>query len=90
VASFLFTRLERVRLDWPVSRDVDKYDARLLDQFGQPLQTRPQLQAQDGSPIRHLVSEISLAPLARGDYVIELTVAAGDKIEQKLIALRVK
>jgi len=90
VASFLFTRLERVRLDWPVSRDVDKYDARLLDQFGQPLQTRPQLQSQDASPVRHLVSEISLAPLGRGDYVIELTVAAGEKIEQRLIAIRVK
>jgi hypothetical protein len=90
VASFLFTRQERIRLDWPVARDVDKYEARLLDQFGQPLQARPELQALDASPVRHLVGELALAPLGRGDYVVELTVAAGEKIEQKLTAFRVK
>jgi hypothetical protein len=90
VASFLFRRVERVRFDWPVARDVDKYEARLLDQFGQPLQTRPEVNALDASPVRHVVSEFSLAPLGRGDYVVELIVAAGGKVEQKLTAIRVK
>jgi VWFA-related protein len=90
VASFLFTRQERLRLDWPVTPSVDKYDARLLDQFGQALQTRPDLQAVSGTSGKHLLGEMALAPLGRGDYVIELTVAEGEKVEQKLIAFRVR
>jgi hypothetical protein len=90
VASFLFTRQERVRLDWPVAAGVDKYDARLLDQFGQPLQARPDLRAVDGTSGKHVIGEMALAPLGRGDYVIELTVAAGEKVEQKLTAFRVR
>jgi VWFA-related protein len=90
VASFLFTRQERLRLDWPVAADVDKYDARLLDQFGQALQTRLDLQSVASTSGKHLVGEMALASLGRGDYVIELTVAAGEKVEQKLIAFRVR
>jgi VWFA-related protein len=90
VASFLFSRQERLRLDWPVGKGVDTYDARLLDQFGQPLQTRPDVQAVDSTSGRHLIGEMALAPLGRGDYVVELTVAAGGKLEQKLTAFRVR
>ena len=90
VASFLFTRQERLRLDWPLAAGVDKYAARLLDQFGQALQTRPDLQAVDTSAGKHLLGEMALAPLARGDYVVELTIAAGEKVEQKLTAFRVR
>ena len=90
VASFLFTRQERLRLDWPIAKGVDKYDVRLLDQFGQPLQTRPDVQAVDSTSGRHLVGEMALAPLGRGDYVVELTVAMGNTLEQKLTAFRVR
>jgi len=89
VASFLFTRQERIRLDWPVGA-VNKYEARLLDQFGQPLPARPDLQVVDTSTGKHLLGEMALASLGRGDYVVELTVAAGDKVEQKLTAFRMK
>jgi len=90
VASFLFTRQERLRLDWPLAAGVDKYDVRLLDQFGQALQTRPDLQPVDGTSSRHLLGEMALAALGRGDYVVQLTVAAGDKIEEKMTAFRVR
>jgi VWFA-related protein len=90
VASFLFTHQERLRLDWPVATGLDKYDVRLLDQFGQPLQTRPDLRAVESPAGNHLVGEMSLAALGHGDYVVELTVEAGEKVEQKLTALRVR
>jgi len=90
VASFLFTRQDRLRLDWPIAAGVDKYEARLLDQYGQPLQTHPDLQSVDTSTGKHVLGEMALAPLGRGDYVVELTVAAGEKLEQKLTAFRVR
>ena len=90
VASFLFTRQDRIRLDWPVAAGVDRYEARLLDQFGQPLNARPELHALESSGGRRVVGELALAPFGRGDYLVELTVAAGDKVEQKLTAFRVR
>lgn len=90
VASFLFTRQDRVRLDWPIAAGVDKYEARLLDQYGQPLQAHPDLQSVDTSNGKHVLGEMALAPLGRGDYVLELTIAAGEKVEQKLTAFRVR
>jgi len=90
VASFLFSRDERVKLDWPALGDVDKYDARLLDTFGQPLRLPIAVQEYGDAPNRHLMAEIALAPLNRGDYVVELTAASGQAIEQRLTAFRVR
>ena len=90
VASFLFTRQDRLRLDWPVAPGVEKYDVRLLDQFGQPLQTEPGVQPVEAAAGRHLVAELPLAALGRGDYVVELTVTAGQLVGRKLTAFRVR
>jgi VWFA-related protein len=90
VASFMFARDERVRLDWPVFKALDRYEARLIDRFGLPLRTRVKVEPQDVGVNQRLVSEISLAPLGRGDYLIELTAAAGVVSETRLLAIRVK
>ena len=90
VASFIFARDERVRLDWPVFAALDRYEARLIDRFGLPLRTRVKVEPQDAGINRRLVSEITLAPLGRGDYLIELTAAAGGVTETRLLALRVR
>jgi hypothetical protein len=33
VAAFMFARDKRVRLDWPVFKALDRYDARLIDRW---------------------------------------------------------
>lgn len=90
VASFLFSRQDRIRLEWPLAAGVELFDVRLLDQFGHPLATRPDVKRQDTSTGMRLVADQSLASLGRGDYVVELMVQAGDKTEQKLTAFRVR
>ena len=90
VASFIFARDERVRLDWPVFAALDRYEARLIDRFGLPLGTRVKVESQDAGVNRRLVGEITLAPLGRGDYLIELTAGAGAVSETRLLAIRVK
>lgn len=90
VASFLFTHQDRMRVEWPVADAVAQYDVRLLDQFGHPLLMRPEVRPQDTSAGKRLVADISLAPLGKGDYVVELTVKAGDATEQKLTAFRMR
>jgi VWFA-related protein len=90
VASFLFTHQDRMRVEWPVADGVAQYDVRLLDQFGHPLQMRPDVRPQDTSAGKRLIADLSLAPLGKGDYVVELTVKAGDTTEQKLTAFRMR
>lgn len=90
VASFLFSRQDRARFDWTLVRPVARYEVRVLDQFGQPLQLHPEIQELETAAGKHLVGELALAPLARGDYVVEMTVVANGVTEQKYTALRVR
>jgi len=90
VAVFQFTREERVKFDWPLLAKVDRYEARLLDQFGHPLKTKIGLQHQEGGGAGHLVTEITLAPLGRGDYVVDLGVESNGTADHKLTAFRVR
>jgi VWFA-related protein len=90
VAVFQFTREERVKFDWPLLAKIDRYEARLLDQFGHPLSTKIGVQHQDAAGVGHLVTEISLAPLGRGDYVVDLGVESSGVVDHKLTAFRVR
>lgn len=89
VAAFQFRRTERIRVEWPASKPLDRRQARLLGRDGKPLAV--QLDAQDressGRPVVAL--DLSLAPLTAGDYIIELTVGAGAETDRKLLAIRV-
>lgn len=90
VAVFQFTREERVKFDWPLLAKIDRYEARLLDQFGHPLSAKVGVQRQDTAGAAHLVTEISLAPLGRGDYVVDLGVESNGTVDHKLTAFRVR
>ena len=63
---------------------------RLLDRNGRPLPIPLALVDNDSVAPRRLVTELALAPLGRGDYLIELTAGAGAVSERKLLALRVR
>ena len=90
VASFLFASDEKVRFDWPLLAPVDRFSARLLDRFGEQLKMDIDVESQEVGNGRRLESNITLSPLGRGDYVIELTVTAGATTERKLLAFRVR
>jgi hypothetical protein len=61
--------------------------ARLLDRRGQPLPIPLSVRDNGGEPHR-LIVELSLAPLARGDYLVELSAASGG--DRRLVALRIE
>lgn len=88
VATFEFARNERVRVEFPVLKPLDRRDARLLDRTGKPLPVDLPL-AED--PATHAaVVEMSLSGLGRGDFLIELTAGAGGVVERRLLAIRIK
>jgi VWFA-related protein len=68
-----FQRSERVKLEFASVAGVTA-DARLLDRAGKPLQVpvRVTERTDAGSGLRWIVAEATLAPLAPGDYAIEL------------------
>ena len=77
VADLRFRRSERIRIDVPTP-DATTVAARLLDRTGKPLSiplTATVRADTDGS--RWQTTELALAPLAPGDYVIELAGGAG-------------
>jgi len=89
VAGLEFRRTERVHLDWPLQRTLDRREARLLGRNGQPMAVTVTLTEREveGRPMLGL--DAILAPLAPGDYVIEVTGTAGGVTETRLIAIRV-
>lgn len=90
VALFEFSREEKVRLDWPVLATLDRFSARIIGRNGQPLAHRVDIERQQASDGVHLVSTLSLTSFGRGDYAIELEVAAGARVERKALAIRIR
>jgi hypothetical protein len=86
VSPLLCSRADRIRIEWPMLADADETGARLLDRKGQPLPIKVELQQE----IRVLYAEISLAPFARGEYIVEITASASAVSERKLVAFRVE
>ena len=84
-----FRRTERLRLD--VARlAVADVQARVLNRTGQVLAlpvTVTDTPAVDGQPAR-AVAELALAPLAAGEYVVELTATAAARTESRSYAFR--
>jgi hypothetical protein len=68
-----FTRNERIRVEIP-GRASGAITARVLDRSGSPLSIPAQVsdRAEPGSDWRWTVVEVTLAPLAPGDYAVEV------------------
>lgn len=88
LAAFSLRRTERIRLEWPLVKRIDSHTVRLLDKKGQPLDVRV-VSAVGGAEGKTLSAEINLAPLAIGEYLIEVSATAGAVVERKLVAIRV-
>jgi VWFA-related protein len=89
VASQQFRRTERVHIEWPVAGPLDSREGRLLGRNGEPVAITITLTeiTRDGRPV--LALDGLLAPLAPGDYAIEITAGVGGKTETRLVAIRV-
>jgi VWFA-related protein len=85
----LFRRVERLRLEWPVSTALSARTARLLDRRGEPLAAGVSIAEGNRDGQRVVAVELGLAPLAEGDYLIELVAAQGATSLRRLVAFRV-
>ena len=64
-----------MHIEWPMLKPFDDRQARLLSRVGQPLAVSVTLTTPPIVSI--LAADINLAPLAAGDYVIEVTAGKG-------------
>ena len=90
IGALVATRADRVRVEWPVIAAIDSRAVRLLDRRGQPLPLPLEIAADASREPQHLVTDFRLTPLARGEYLIELTVKRGETSDRKLVGLRVE
>jgi VWFA-related protein len=88
-AGHLFSRTDRLHLEWVLAGPLDSHVGRLLDRRGQPLAVSVTLAEPPAGDRPTLVGDVSLAPLAPGDYLVELVVGRGGATERHLIAIRV-
>ena len=89
VAGAEYRRTERVHVDWPVLKPLDRREARLLGRDGQPLAISVSVTERDVEGRPTLSADAVLGPLAPGDYLIELMVGGGAEEEKQLVAIRV-
>ena len=62
---------------------------RLLDRAGTPLKVPITVAMRESDGRQVISTDLALAPLNKGEYLIELSVRAGDRSERQLIAIRV-
>jgi VWFA-related protein len=89
VASFRIFRTERLRLELPLAEASRPGEARLLDRTGKPLGLTPAVSERVDAAARWLVADLNPAPLAAGDYVVELSAERTGKRDVVLTAIRV-
>jgi hypothetical protein len=89
VANYQYWRTERVHIEWPIAAALDQRIARLLGRDGRPLVVPVNLTERDQNGRRMLAADLNLAPLAPGDYVIELVAGAGTSEVRRYIPIRV-
>jgi hypothetical protein len=89
-ADFHFSRTERLRLELPLASGSTAHGGRLLDRNGEPLPIPIQVaERTDPEGQRWLTADATLASLAPGEFVVELTYRAGASEQRVLTAIRV-
>jgi hypothetical protein len=90
-ADLRFSRTERLRLEIPADPSVKPGAGRVLDRAGQPLQVPVAVgeRTDDATGQRWITADVVLAPLAGGDYVIEVELVEASKSQRVLSAIRV-
>ncbi len=88
--TFAVSRTERLRIEVPIDASVKPGSGRLLDRAGQPLQVPVTVgeRADAETNQRWLTADVSLAPLAPSDYLVELVVQGASE-QRTLVPVRV-
>lgn len=91
VADFQLRRTDRLRVEIPAGRDVKAVAGRLLDRTGKALEIPVTAgERSDETTGQHwLTADVTLAALAAGDYVVELTATAAGAEQRILTPFRV-
>ena len=86
----VFNRTERLRAEIISTGALEQRAARLLDPRGRLVAVQPTLTERPGaSGGTVLAVDLTLAPLAGGDYVLEVTAGRGAESEQRYVGFRV-
>jgi VWFA-related protein len=88
-ADLRFRKAERVRVQIAVGVPPDAVAARLLDRRGQMLAIPVTATEGGEAGVRAASAEVALAPLAPADYLLEVTVRFGTRLEKALVAFRI-
>jgi hypothetical protein len=84
-----FRRGERLRVDVAVAGPAPTMSARLLDRKGQPLPVPVATAVRDETYLRIASAELAVAPLALGDYLVELSLQRGSRSDRVVLAVRI-
>jgi hypothetical protein len=86
-----YRRTERIRFEVPRFSDDGTVSARLLSRDGQPLPltVATSERIDEASKARFVVADLTLAPLAQGEYVLEVAVAKEGKTERAVYGFRI-
>jgi VWFA-related protein len=84
-----FRRTERLRVEWPIAQPLTARSVRVVNRAGQPMVVQSTVtERPEGDAVR-LVVDVVIAPLAPGDYVVEVTVESAGETRRSLVAFRV-
>jgi hypothetical protein len=84
-----FRRTERLRVDVPAAGPVDRIDARLLDRSGGAMSVPLETSTREEDGVTWASAALVLAPLAPGDYAIEITTGRGSSSRPVVTAFRI-
>jgi VWFA-related protein len=87
-ANLQFQRTERLRVDLPMGADAGTPTAEVLDRAGKPIAVPVRASARTEDGQTWASAELSLAPLAAGDYLIRLKAGAGTNTQEVLAGFR--
>ena len=90
VRTLTCSRTDRVRIEFTPPSPLEGKVARLLDARGQPMPLQVNVSDDETRTPRRLIVTLSLAPLARGTYQIELNATAAGATERRLVPLQVQ
>ena len=85
-----YQRTERIRFEVPRLAE-GTVSARLLSRNGQPLPLNVAVseRVDDATKVRYAVADVTLAPLAQGEYVLEVVIAKDGKTERAVYGFRI-
>jgi len=84
-----FRRTDRVRLELPSAEGVAAASAEILDRSGKPVSIPVTTAVRSDGPLTWATAEVSLAPLAAGDYALRLKTERAGRSSEVVTGFRV-